>query len=331
MCKLLLELGAEVCGYALKPEKGETLFKLSGIEGKIKSIYGDIRDLDFFMGSVKDFRPDIMIHMAAQPIVRESYKNPVDTYGTNVMGTVNMLEAVRRCSSIRSVVNVTTDKVYQNNEQEIGYCEDDVLNGYDPYSNSKSCSELVTSSYSNSFLRDLGIGVSTCRAGNVLGGGDFAVDRIIPDCYAAVSSGKKIVVRNPDSVRPYQHVLDPVCAYLMVAHRQYEDLSFAGAYNIGPDGKDNIKTGSLVEMFCRHWGNGSDWTVQREKDAPHEAKYLYLNCEKAKRILGWKPIWGIEDTIAYTVQWYQRFYAGDDMPKCMEAQIGDFMKSGGQV
>lgn len=331
MCKLLLELGAEVCGYALKPENDETLFKLSGIEKSVQNIYGDIRDLDLLECSVNNFRPDIVIHMAAQPIVRESYKNPVDTYSTNVMGTVNILETVRKCSSIRSVVNVTTDKVYQNNEQRMGYCEDDVLNGYDPYSNSKSCSELVTSSYSNSFFRDMCVAVSTCRAGNVLGGGDFAVDRIIPDCYAAARLGEKVIVRNPDSVRPYQHVLDSVCAYLLVAHKQYGDLSFAGAYNIGPNSKDNIKTGNLVEMFCRQWGNGSDWIIQKERDAPHEAKYLYLDCEKAKRILGWKPVWGIKETVAYTVQWYKVYCAGSGIPECMENQIYDFMKSGGQV
>ncbi len=331
LCKLLLELGAKVGGYALAPEGEKLLFGLSGVEGNIESVIGDMRDRERLEKSIIQFQPDIVIHMAAQPIVRESYKNPVDTYDINVMGTVNVMEAVRLCGSVRSVVNVTTDKVYRNMESLRGYVEGDVLDGYDPYSNSKSCSELVTGSYVRSFFGDANIAVSTCRAGNVLGGGDFSKDRIIPDCYRAVCKKKKIIVRNPESVRPYQHVLDPLCAYLLLAHRQYEDASYIGAYNIGPDHADNVKTGEIVEMFCREWGDGAEWTVQREENAPHEANYLYLDCGKAKKILGWKPVWGIGQTIEKTVAWYKVCMADGSVPLCMERQIHEFMDQGGQA
>lgn len=331
LCKLLLELGAEICGYALEPEEEQVLFGLSEVGKNIESIYADIRDLEMLKRAMVSFKPEIVIHMAAQPIVRESYKNPVDTYHINVMGTVNVMESVRYCESVKSVVNVTTDKVYHNVEQQKGYLEEDVLNGYDPYSNSKSCSELVTSSYTHAFLRDMGIAVSTCRAGNVIGGGDFSKDRIIPDCYRAVSNGQKILVRNPNSVRPYQHVLDPLCAYLLLARKQLQDVSVAGAYNIGPDNVDNIKTEDIVNMFCSEWGKGAGWCAQCEQNAPHEANYLYLNCNKAKQGLGWKPVWKINRAIEKTVAWYQAYLTDENIPLCMEHQIRDFMRDGGCV
>ena len=237
MCQVLLELGADITGYALQPPTNPSLFELTGMAGKLRSVEGDIRDLQHLQETFEQVQPEIVIHMAAQPIVRESYKNPVYTYDVNVMGTVNVMECVRRSQSVRSVVNVTTDKVYRNREWEWGYRENEELNGFDPYSNSKSCSELVTECYRNSFLNATGIAVSTARAGNVIGGGDFATDRILPDCFRAVSEDREIVVRNPYSTRPYQHVLEPVFAYLLIAGKQYEDSSYAGNYNIGPDEK----------------------------------------------------------------------------------------------
>ena len=252
MCRVLLEMGAEVTGYALEPPTVPGLFDLVGAERDIRSIKGDIRDLEHLKKVFEEVRPEIVIHMAAQPLVRESYKNPVYTYDVNVMGTVNVLECMRLTDSVRSFVNVTTDKVYKNREWEWGYRENEELNGFDPYSNSKSCSELVTESYKNSFFAD-GAAISTARAGNVIGGGDFAKDRIVPDCLRAVEAGQDIVVRNPYSVRPYQHVLEPVFAYLLIARKQYQDGRFAGNYNIGPDLETCLSTKDLVEGFCGCW------------------------------------------------------------------------------
>ena len=246
-------------GYSQEPPTDPNLFSVLGLEKEMNSIIGDVRDREKLAKAVKDIQPELVLHLAAQPIVRESYKNPVETYETNVMGTVNILEAVRQAGSVRSFLNVTTDKVYKNNEWEWGYRETDELDGYDPYSNSKSCSELVTHSYRSSFLDEMGIVVSTARAGNVIGGGDFAADRIIPDCVRAVSSGKKIQVRNPHSTRPYQHVLEPLGAYLMILKEQYENPKLAGAYNVGPDDRDCITTGELADLFCGAWKNGAAW------------------------------------------------------------------------
>ncbi len=326
LCKMLLELGADVYGYSLRATDEQKLFGLSGIEDRITSFYGDVRDGEKLQACVASVSPDIMIHLAAQPLVRASYEDPVNTYSTNVMGTVNFLEAARKCNSVRSVVNVTTDKVYLNRETHNGYKEDDELNGYDPYSNSKSCSELVTSSYKNSFFKDTEIAVSTCRAGNVIGGGDFADNRIIPDCYRAASAGQPIILRNPNSVRPYQHVLDPLYAYLLVAEKQYNDrAAFEGFYNIGPRNEDNITTGELAEMFCKAWGGNASWTSQQELNAVHEAGLLYLNCEKAYSTFGWSPVWGIDKTVEKTVEWYLCYHRGGDVRSCMENQISEFM------
>ena len=253
LCRILVGAGAEVTGYSLSAPTEPNLFALCDVERHMNSVIGDIRDLDHLAKVFTDTQPEIVFHLAAQPIVRESYKNPVNTYETNVMGTVNVLEAVSQCGSVRSFLNVTTDKVYKNNEWEWGYRETDELDGYDPYSNSKSCSELVTHSYEKSFLKDMDIAVSTARAGNVIGGGDFAADRIIPDCVRAVSGGKKIAVRNPHSTRPYQHVLEPLGAYLMIAGVQYQDSSKAGSYNVGPGDEDCITTGELADLFCEAW------------------------------------------------------------------------------
>ena len=325
MCKVLEMAGAKITGYSLKAPTDPSLFEIAEIEkGMEKSIIADIRDLDTLKKAMLEEKPEIVIHMAAQPIVRESYKDPVFTYETNVMGTVNILEAVRSCSSVKSVVNVTTDKVYRNNEWEWGYREIDALDGFDPYSNSKSCSELVTSSYKKSFFADKDIAISTCRAGNVIGGGDFAKDRIIPDCVRAMENKTEIIVRNPYSTRPYQHVLEPVCTYLMLAQKQYEDKSFAGEYNVGPDDQDCVNTGTLVNLFCKYWGKEAKWKNVCEENAPHEANFLKLDCSKIKSKLNWQPRWHIDDAIEMVVEWSKVYLYGKDINSVMLNQIKCF-------
>lgn len=351
MCKALINAGAEVTGYALSAPTNPSLFELCNLASQMNSIEGDIRDLEHLLSVFKEVQPEIVIHMAAQPIVRDSYKNPVYTYETNVMGTVNICEAVRQTSSVRSFVNVTTDKVYLNKEWQWGYRENEELNGFDPYSNSKSCSELVTSSYKNSFFTDAEYqkaygcdapAVSTCRAGNVIGGGDFANDRIIPDCIRAVSSGQEIVVRNPYSTRPYQHVLDPVMAYLMIAEAQYKDKSLAGSYNVGPDEVDCWTTGELVQLFCDKWNVAAEeksfdeasW-INKHDGGPHEANFLKLDCSKLKNTFGWKPVWNIETAMEKIVEWSVAYLQGKNVSKVMDGQIGEFLNSdkasGGKV
>lgn len=325
MCKVLMMQGAKVVGYSLDTPKETNLFKLSDIESDIISINGDIRDLEKLHSVMQEFQPEIVIHMAAQPIVLESYIDPVYTYDTNVMGTVNICEAVRKCNSVKSFINVTTDKVYRNNEWEWGYRENDSLDGYDPYSNSKSCSELITSSYVKSFLAEKNIAVSTCRAGNVIGGGDFAKDRIIPDCVRSMQEGKKIVVRNPYSIRPYQHVLEPVCTYLLLAQKQYEDKEYAGAYNVGPDDCDCVTTGELVDLFCRTWGQDAIWENISSVNALHEANFLKLDCSKIKKKLSWKPRWHINTAIEKTVEWSKAYLQGLDIKEVMESQIKEYL------
>ena len=323
LCRILMDLGAEVTGYALEAPTEPSLFALMGLEKGMRSVIGDIRDLDKLNEVFKEAQPEIVLHLAAQPIVRESYKNPVYTYETNVMGTVNILEAVRQSSSVRSFLNVTTDKVYKNNEWEWGYRETDELDGYDPYSNSKSCSELVTHSYEKSFLKELDIAVSTARAGNVIGGGDFAADRIIPDCVRAVSEGKKIAVRNPHSTRPYQHVLEPLGAYLLIAKEQYEDASKAGSYNVGPDDSSCLTTGELADLFCASWGEGAEWE-NLSQGGPHEANFLKLDCSRIRNALGWKPRWQVEEAVSNTAKWYREWLAGTDMEAYTDMQIKEY-------
>lgn len=323
LCRILLDLGAEVTGYALKAPTEPSLFALMGLEKRMCSVIGDIRDLDKLKEVFKETQPEIVLHLAAQPIVRESYKNPVYTYETNVMGTVNILEAVRQCGSVRSFLNVTTDKVYKNNEWEWGYRETDELDGYDPYSNSKSCSELVTHSYEKSFLKEQKIAVSTARAGNVIGGGDFAADRIIPDCVRAVSEGKKIAVRNPHSTRPYQHVLEPLGAYLLIAQAQYEDAAKADSYNVGPDDRSCLTTGELADLFCNAWGEGAEWE-NLSQGGPHEANFLKLDCSRIRSALGWKPRWQVEEAVTNTAKWYQAWLNGADMEAYTDIQIKEY-------
>lgn len=328
MCKVLSLLGADVLGYSLEPVTLPNLFDLCVDSFQIQTVIGDIRDLQHLLDVFFKYKPEIIIHMAAQPIVRESYKNPVNTYEINVMGTVNLLECVRMTDCARSVINVTTDKVYLNREWQWGYRENEELNGFDPYSNSKSCSELVTSSYINSFFKDRNVAVSTCRAGNVIGGGDFAVDRIIPDCVRAVEEGKTIAVRNPYSTRPYQHVLEPVVAYLMIAQAQYENNSLQGAYNIGPDDTDCWTTGKLVEVFCDKWnrytGDTISWINQFD-GGPHEATFLKLDCSKIKNIFGWSPKWDVSTAMDKIVEWSVGYLNHKSVVHIMDDQIKEYL------
>lgn len=326
LCKMLVNAGAIVTGYSLKPPTDPNLFELSGLENKMKSIIADIRDFERLKETFAETRPEIVLHLAAQPIVRDSYKDPRYTYETNVMGTVNLMECVRLNPCVKSVLNVTTDKVYKNNEWCWGYRENEPLDGFDPYSNSKSCSELVTHSYINSFFADKDIAVSTARAGNVIGGGDFASDRIIPDCVRAVSENKEIIVRNPYSTRPYQHVLEPLAVYLTIAAKQFEDKRYAGFYNVGPDDCDCVTTGDLVDLFCKHWGSGAKWVNKAEANAPHEANFLKLDCSKLKSTFGWKPHWSIEQCMEITTRFYKVWLAGEDIPAEMDIEINEFLE-----
>ena len=313
MSRVLVNAGAILTGYSLNPPTTPNLFSMADVESRMTSVIGDIRDLDHLK----------QVFEQAQPIVRDSYKDPVYTYETNVMGTVNVLECIRLNDCVKSFVNVTTDKVYKNNEWAWGYRENEPLDGYDPYSNSKSCSELVTHSYKSSFFGDGRDAISTSRAGNVIGGGDFANDRIIPDCVRAAQKKEDMIVRNPHSTRPYQHVLEPVMAYLMVAERQYEDGSFADYYNVGPDDLDCVTTGDIVTMFCEKWGEGLKW-INKYDGGPHEANFLKLDCSKLKTTFGWKPRWNVAEALDKVVEWTKVYFADGDIPAIMDKQIAEY-------
>lgn len=325
LCRMLVNAGAIVTGYSLEPPTQPNLFSLAGLTDKMTSVIGDIRDFDKLKQVFADCQPEIVLHLAAQPIVRDSYKDPRYTYETNVMGTVNLLECVRLFDCVKSVLNVTTDKVYQNNEWCWGYRENEPLDGFDPYSNSKSCSELVTHSYKNSFFADGRVAISTARAGNVIGGGDFANDRIIPDCVRAMKDGKRIIVRNPHSTRPYQHVLEPLDVYLTIAAKQYVDRRYAGYYNVGPDDCDCVTTGDLVDLFCAKWGDGASWENRSEANAPHEANFLKLDCSLIKATFGWKPRWHIDECMDMTCRFSKVWLSGGDIPTEMDKEIKEFL------
>jgi CDP-glucose 4,6-dehydratase len=328
LCHVLLRAGADVTGYALPAPSEPSLFEQTGLKEKIHSITGDVREMDKLLCAVREAKPEIVFHLAAQPLVRLSYREPAATYETNVMGTVNILEAVRLTSSVKSFVNVTTDKVYENKEWYWGYRENESLCGFDPYSNSKSCGELVTYSYRNSFFNGTGApAISTARSGNVIGGGDYAEDRIIPDCIRAVKAGKEITVRNPNSIRPYQHVLECLSGYLLLAEKQYRDASFAGAYNFGPDEESCVTTGVLTELFCSAWkGAGGDmnaaWAA-RSDNGPHEASFLKLDCSKSKAVLGWKPRWNIKTSVEKVVE-FSKLDTDRERQFCIERQINEY-------
>ncbi len=323
LCRILALCGAETYGYALEPPTDPAVFRIIGMDQAMDSQIGDIRDLGSLSRAFERAKPEIVFHLAAQPIVRDSYKDPVYTYETNVMGTVNILECIRRGTETRSFVNVTTDKVYENREWEYGYRECDPLDGYDPYSNSKSCSELVTHSYQKSFFEDGRCAISTSRAGNVIGGGDFANDRIIPDCIRAAAAGKDIIVRNPHSVRPYQHVLEPLAVYLAIAMEQYKDGKKAGYYNVGPDDTDCVTTGCLTDLFCEAWGDGLQW-INRYDGGPHEASFLKLDCSRIKKVFGWRPRYHVKEAVEKTVEWSRAYLKGEDMAKVTDQQIREF-------
>lgn len=324
LSRILLYASAELAGYSLPPATDPDLFSLAGLD-KMTHHFCDIRDLERLTSAMQEFQPEIVLHLAAQPIVRVGYRDPVETYSVNVMGTVNLMESVRKTKSVRSVLNVTTDKVYQNNEWAWGYRESDSLDGFDPYSNSKSCSELVTHCYMRSFFGDASVAVSTARAGNVIGGGDFAPDRIIPDCIRAATTKQPIIVRNPYSTRPYQHVLEPLMAYLMIAERQYQDCALSGNYNIGPDDQDCVSTGELVNLFCETWGEDARWEA-RPDNGPHEANFLKLDCSKAKQTFHWKPVWHIDRSIAETVAWAKAWQSGAQIIDVMDQQIQRYLE-----
>jgi len=322
LCMILRMAGAEVAGYSLPPNTDPNLWQVAGLEKEMDLTYGDIRDLDALWHAFEQAKPEIVFHLAAQPIVREGYQDPVGTYHTNIMGTVHILECVRRSDCVKSFLNVTTDKVYENHQWPWGYRETDSLNGFDPYANSKSCSELVTDSYRNSFFADAHVAISTARAGNVIGGGDFSVDRIIPDCVRAVQRSEPILIRNPASVRPYQHVLEPLSAYLLIAQRQYEDIRLAGSYNVGPDACDCLTTGELADLFCKTWGRPAHW-VNAEEKGPHEDAVLKLDCSKIRAVLGWRPRWHTDRAVSETVAWSKAWLEGLGA-EYMEKQIMEF-------
>ena len=326
LCKILVNAGANVVGYSIDPPTNPSLFELSGIKNEMTSYIADIRDLDKLKEVFEKEQPELVFHLAAQPIVRDSYKMPVYTYETNVMGTVNICECVRLFDCVKSFLNITTDKVYENQETNVAFTEDMPLDGYDPYSNSKSCSELVTHSYKKSFFTDCRVAVSTSRAGNVIGGGDFANDRIIPDCVRAVEKCDTIIVRNPNSTRPYQHVLEPLKIYLMIVEAQYKNHELEGYYNVGPNDCDCRTTGELVTLFCKLWGDGASWKDVSEADAPHEANFLRLDTTKVKTVFGWQPRWSVEEAVEKIVEWTKVYFDGGDISAIMDKQINEFFE-----
>ena len=322
---LLLRAGAEVTGFALDAptEGGREALRRLGVLKELCDLRGDVRDADALGHAFAAARPEVVFHLAAQPIVRTSYRQPVETFAANVMGTVNVLECIRTSDTVRSALMVTTDKVYENKEWPWGYRENEPLLGYDPYSASKSCAEIAAHSYRQSFFADGRVRLSTARAGNVIGGGDFAPDRIIPDCIRAAVRGQVIDIRNPHSTRPYQHVLEPLSVYLMLAARQVEDDALVGAWNVGPDDADCVTTGELADLFCRTWGAGARWEAHAD-GGPHEAHFLKLDCSKIKSELGWKPRWHIAEAVEKTVEWAKAWEAGADMRALTEEQIEAF-------
>ena len=325
LCKILHMLGARVTGYALDAPTSPSLFELCDLPQHMTSIVGDVRDLTHLQKVFDAVQPEVVFHLAAQPIVKEGYRNPVYTYETNVIGTVNVLECIRNTKSVKSFVNVTTDKVYLNLEKEQGYTEDEILDGYDPYANSKSCSELVTHSYIRSyFYEEESPAIATARSGNVIGGGDFAPYRIIPDCVRAMQGGKVPEIRNPLSIRPYQHVLEAVCVYLMIGERQYRNKQYMGAYNVGPDEKDCITTKEVVEQFIQCWDPSLTWESKFDGGV-HEATLLRLDCAKLRDVFGWRPVWDVSIAIQKTVEWYKNWLNGEDVNIVMENQIHEFL------
>jgi len=321
----LQDCGALIAGYALAPNTKPNLFDAALVADGMQSVIGDVRDLDKLTKTMRHFSPEIVIHMAAQPLVRLSYKNPVDTYSTNVMGTVNLLEAVRNTGSVKAVVNVTTDKCYENKEWIWGYREDEPMGGHDPYSNSKGCSELVTAAYRSSFFNYSGSAkIASGRAGNVIGGGDWADDRLIPDIFKSFENKESVVVRNPSATRPWQHVLEPLSGYLVLAERLYLDGDeYAEGWNFGPHDDDVKPVSEIIEYLVERWGAGASW-IHDESEQPHEAQLLKLDISKAKKLLGWAPKWSLFTALNSIVEWHKEWLNGGDIKAITLKQIHKF-------
>ena len=329
LCLWLQQLGAEVTGYALQPPTNPSLFEEAKVAKGMKSIMGDIRDGEALTKAMIESAPDIVIHMAAQALVRYSYANPVETYSTNVMGTVHLLEAVRKTPSVRAVVNVTSDKCYENKEWVWGYRENEAMGGYDPYSSSKGCAELVASAYRNSYFNpekytEHQVALASARAGNVIGGGDWADDRLIPDILRAISSDQSVIIRSPHAVRPWQHVLEPLSGYLLLAQKLYEDgIAFAEGWNFGPHDEDAQPVQWIVENLTKLWGDGAKWQLDHAQHL-HEAHYLKLDCSKAKMRLDWQPRWSLVRTLEMIVEWQHAYLSQQDMHSVTLAQINKY-------
>ncbi len=326
----LLSMGAEVCGYALDPPTEPSLYHILGLDRQLQSVRGDVRDLAALEAAMRGFAPDVVIHMAAQPLVRLSYQNPVETYAVNVLGTVHLLDAVRRTPSVRAVVVVTSDKCYENQEWHWPYREHEPMGGHDPYSSSKGCAELVTAAYRRSFFpsdryAEHHVAVATARAGNVIGGGDWALDRLVPDIMRAFSAGVPAVIRNPEAVRPWQHVLDPLAGYLALAEGLYAAApAFTEAWNFGPSDSDARTVRSLVSALAKLWGESARWECT-EPEQLHEARLLRLDSSKARAQLGWSPRWNLDQTLLHTVEWYKAFHRGEDLHAISLNQIQSYM------
>lgn len=333
MCLLLHKLGADVYGYSLPAPSTPAMYDIARIDELVNTEINDVRDYNSLLGALNRIQPEIIIHMAAQPLVRESYKNPIETYSINVMGTVNLLEAVRHCKSVRAVLNVTTDKCYENKEWFWGYRENEPMGGYDPYSNSKGCSELVTSSFRNSFFNTAefekhGVAVASARAGNVIGGGDWAADRLIPDFIRAILKKEKVFIRNPFATRPWQHVLEPVSGYLTLCAKLFEEggVKYADGWNFGPDDADAKNVGWIIDKVCSLWGEGAEYEIDNGNH-PHEANYLKLDCSKAKSLLNWYPRWSVSQALASIVDWTKAYQQNEDMRSFSFKQIENYFLS----
>jgi len=325
----LNSLGAKVAGYSLEPATEPSLFSLAKIGRNVETVYGDVRDLASVESIFKKFKPEIVIHMAAQALVRPSYRDPVDTYATNVMGTVHVLDVARKTDSIRAVVNVTSDKCYENREWPWGYRENEAMGGYDPYSSSKGCSELVTSAYRRSFFQDasgkMKAGLASGRAGNVIGGGDWAVDRLIPDCIRALTQGKPVPIRSPKSIRPWQHVLEPLAGYMLLAEKVWENpVEYSQGWNFGPEAMGAKTVDWIADRMVKIWGNGARWDNLSPVDAPHEAQHLKLDCSLANSKLDWHPRLSLEQTLEWVITWYRRCHEGEPAAELTLQQIREY-------
>ncbi len=332
----LYRLGAKVTGYALPPATTPSLFELCGLDKWIPTVYGNIMDLQKLQKALIDARPEIVIHMAAQPLVRASYDNPLETYQTNVLGTVHLFESVRNAIKdgipIKAVLNVTTDKCYENKEWHWGYRENDQLGGYDPYSNSKACSELVTASYRSSFFNPEdyskhGVGIATARAGNVIGGGDWAEDRLMPDCIRKLIKGEEINIRNPEAIRPWQHVLEPLSGYMLLTQKLYEQGPlYSEGWNFGPEDGDAKNVEWMVNELCARWKGSGSYVIEN-KSQPHEARFLKLDCSKAKAILGWHPVWDVGAAIGKVMEWTEAYLEKQELTAVCFRQIEEYTKA----